>query len=121
MKSQTLEKHKEHCDKCGKLFVMKHLHKDKDGQFCTICYHMKHKLIGIGKTFTLEHALSKTYNVHSYISKKNGEVHCSISVSSVLSGKKVKLVLVNDEVENGIKKEKIKKGEKRKENVKNTF
>ena len=60
---------------------------------CSICKpKTKTPFLNKGKKFTLKKALNKTYQVRGYISK-NGSIKASISVPSILAGRKVKVKL----------------------------
>jgi len=88
------------CDNCNKLRRVRNMICFKGKYLCGQCKSKTESALRqlsacqIGKPYyTLEEALNKVYNVYTYFSEKKGR-SCQIGLPSILSGKKVKLVLV---------------------------
>jgi len=89
------------CEECG--HMIRQIRYFKGKYYCYNCY-MKHakKMSEYGEFFeppaikTLDEALNKIRIVRGYINNR-GTLYANISLPSVLVGKKIKLILVEDE------------------------
>ncbi len=89
------------CKKCG--IDIRRAWRKKGFFYCYKCYkkqleEMPFNMLNRRPNFTLKQALEREYTIRACVNKQMA-IHCTISVPSALAGKKVKLVLVEDEEE----------------------
>ena len=92
-----MSKYYSECSECGA--NTKSTLFGKDGFVCKSCYNHNKEMINIGDRrpiMSLEKALEKTYEVRGY-PNTNGRLQVVISCPQILIGRKVKLVLCDDD------------------------
>jgi hypothetical protein len=91
------------CDGCKKLVRVRHMAKYNNKYLCHNCMHktdssrIMQSACSIGKPiYTLEKALNKVYPIKTYL-HRDTQISSMIGVSNILAGRKVKLILVDEE------------------------
>ena len=77
------------CEKCGRIVRSRYVVKFKGKLLCSNCVPRVHYRPRV----SLEKALNKIYEVKGYLNNKNQKI-AKIHIPPILSGKKVKLVLI---------------------------
>ena len=81
------------CENCEKR--MRQARRYKGKILCYKCYRKKAKRVGgYRPNFSLEEALKRTYKIRGYLNKKQNSICAACSFPSILTGHKVKLVLI---------------------------
>lgn len=96
-----MKRQKKKCDECGKLSRTLY---QKTGNFlCHKCYRKHEKVMNLPSIHlveSLEKAQNKIRKVYVYKNKKNQSLHCMISVPSCYDGKKVRVIVAENEIKN---------------------